>query len=151
MLFRSSANLYLDSAEQLASRINYTHGLAAVQKAHGYIYYMEGNYASALRASGKAQTMFKQLNDTFNLAKTYMLLGNLYISTNNNTEALRYYRNAGNSFTALKDYKSLAGVHNNIGIIYWKNGLLDSASLFFNKSLLTYLELNDKEIGRAHV
>ncbi len=140
-----SANIYLDSAAQLSERINYTHGLAEVEKARASIYAMEGDYAQALRASGKAQSMFRQLKDTLKLAKTYLLLGNIYVSTNNNTEALRYYRNAGDLFSVIKDYKSLAGVNNNIGIVYRRNGMLDSASIFFNKALLTYMELNDKE------
>ncbi len=140
-----SANVFLDSAEQISKRINYKHGLAEVEKARGAIYSMEGDYANALRASGKALTMFRQLQDTLKLAKTYLLLGNIYVSTNNNSEALRYYRNASNLFGIIKNHKSLAGVNNNIGIIYWRKGLLDSASMFFNKALLTYMELNDKE------
>ncbi len=140
-----SANIFLDSAEELATKINYTRGLAEAAKAHGFIYSMEGNYAPALRELSKAQTMFRQLNDTFKLAKTYMLLGNIYVATKNYNEALRYYNNAGNSFQELKEYKELAGVHNNIGVIYWQGGQLDSASIYFNKSLIIYLELNDKE------
>ncbi len=140
-----SANIFLDSAEELATKIDYARGLAEVAKAHGSIYSMEGNYAPALRELSKAQTMFRQLNDTLKLAKTYMLLGNIYVATKNYNEALRYYRNAGNSFQELKEYKALAGIHNNVGVIYWQEGQLDSASIYFNKALITYIELNDKE------
>ncbi len=140
-----SANILLDSAEKLATKINYTHGLAEVAKAHGFIYSMEGEYAPALHELSKAQTMFRQLNDTLKLAKTYMLLGNIYATTKNYNEALRYHRNAGALFQELKEYKGLAGIHNNIGVIYWQGGQLDSASIYINKSLITYLELNEKE------
>ena len=139
------ANLYLDSAEELATNEKYELGLANLNKARAAVYILEGNYASALRNLGAAQTMFRQLNDSSQLAKTYLLLGNIYTTTQNFKEALRYYKNASDLFGGLNDFKALAAINNNIGIIYWEEGLLDSASIYFNKSLLTYLEFDDKE------
>ncbi len=140
-----SAKAYLEKAEQLATDINYTYGLADVAQTQGSIHAMEGEYAPALRRLGKAQTMFRTLGDSLKLAKTYMLLGNVYNATNSNNEAHRYYRNAESLFEGLQDYKSLAGIHNNIGIMHWSSGRLDSASMFFNKALLTFMEFGDKE------
>jgi len=139
------ANLYLDSAKNLATKIDYTLGIANLNKSRGALFILEGKYALALKKLGDAQFMFMELNDSTQLAKTYLLLGNIYTISDSFKEALRYYRNAASIFEDLNDYKSLAAINNNIGGTYWRQGLLDSASLFFNKSLITYLEHGDQE------
>ncbi len=139
------ANLYLDSAKNLATKNNYMLGIANLNKGRGSLFILEGKYALALKKLGDAQSMFRELNDSTQLAKTYLLLGNVYSISDSFKEALRYYRNATAIFEVLNDYKSLAAINNNIGGIYWQQGMLDSASLFFNKSLMTYLEYGDQE------
>lgn len=139
------ANLYLDSATELANKNNYELGIANVNKERASVHILSGDYASALRYLSTAQTMFRELNDSSQLAKTYLLLGNIYAITKNNTESLRYYRNASALFESLSDFKSLAAINNNIGIVYADLGKMDSASIYYNMALMTYTELKDKK------
>ena len=139
------ANLYLDSASELAISNNYELGVANVTKQRASVQILSGDYASALNYLSTAQTMFRELKDSSQLAKTYNLLGNIYSITHNYTEALRYYRNARSLFSSLNDYKSLAVINNNIGIIYSELDQMDSASIYYNMALMTYLELKDQK------
>lgn len=135
-----SAIYFYTKAEQLAKKCNCSDLLAKVYNYKGIILINKGEFAEAHRILNQA---LKLSNDSSYIMYIQHNIASIYLNLKLYKQAYSIYRHEIYYFTRHKDTPALASALSNLAIIYYKEGLIDSAISYIDKSLQLYEFLKD--------
>jgi len=141
--FPDSSYRYAVEGLELADKLEYEMGIAALTKTLGIIAYMRGDFASALDQYLKSLNIFIVNHDSLNIAHLFNNIGILYDDQKNLDEARRYYGNALEIYKSINDFDGQATIYHNLGVLFIGDGKPDSAITFLTKTLLINRELKE--------
>lgn len=136
---------YAKEANEIALAQNYIQGLGDSYVRLGLIYYYQGKFSLAIDSYKKALDIRLGLNNISGSANLYLNLGNCYHENLQPDEAIAQLKKGVQLLDDKKDYPAIrAKLYNSLGISYTETGLMDSATLFINKSLDIRKKRNDR-------
>ncbi|MEW5768042.1 MAG: tetratricopeptide repeat protein [bacterium] len=101
----------------------------------GQIYYLLGDYDSALKQYQKALEIIERIGDIAQVAKSLHQIGMVYHQRGDYDSALKQYQKALEIDERIGDIAGVAGSLHNIGMIYHQRGDYDSAIKHYQKAL----------------
>ena len=125
--------LYSKQANELATELGYTRGMAYAQKNMGLAEYYQGNNLEVMDHWTKSLETFETIRDTIGIATLVNNLGAVYYSQGSHTRALEYYLRSLSLSEKTKDPLSIAKALGNIGGLYSEMQDYEKALEFFNK------------------
>lgn len=125
--------LYSKQANELATELGYTRGMAYAQKNMGLAEYYQGNNLEVMDHWTKSLETFETIRDTIGMATLVNNLGAVYYSQGSHTRALEYYLRSLSLSEKTKDPLSIAKALGNIGGLYSEMQDYEKALEFFNK------------------
>lgn len=125
-----------------SQKINYKKGIADSYANLGLVYYYQGKYDLNTEAMVKAARIYESLKMESKLAQTWAEYG-YQLKRKNMSLAIKYMLKAIKISENRNDKKSLCSMYDNYGVLKEMKGELDSALIFYNKSLNLKTELKD--------
>ncbi|HEY9115314.1 MAG TPA: adenylate/guanylate cyclase domain-containing protein [Bacteroidales bacterium] len=114
-------------------------GMANMLNNIGAIYFNGGDYTNAVDNYIKSLRVGEQINDTLRIATALVNIGAVYYNKPaTHSMALEYYKRALPLSEALGDNDAIGTTAVNMGEIYFARNDLDSALLFYERSLEAY-------------
>ncbi|WP_303583264.1 tetratricopeptide repeat-containing sensor histidine kinase [Flavitalea sp. BT771] len=113
-----SALKYADMGMALASRMNWTRGIAVFNINYANIFTTRGQLDSALNRHRKALDLFIKINDSFNIAASNNNLGTIAKAKSDFVAAARYFMNTLEIGKARKDNFLIGLGAENLGLVY---------------------------------
>jgi two-component sensor histidine kinase len=138
-----------DSALMYYSKKEDEHNIARVSLLKGQIFNILENYINAINELKLAETTFFAEDDTLLIGIVKMNFGNIHNNMFNIEESARYYREAIVCFELLNLKNIVANCYNNIGNLYQRSNQLDSAKLYYDKTLKLRLRNKDSKYSLA--
>ncbi len=136
---------YAVQAKNLASKIEYTIGLAHAYKYIGIAYYMQGNYLASIDNYENSLAIFKKLNDKNGVANILSNEGAVYFNQADDEKALELYLKSLSVAEQINDTLRILTALQNIGAIYFnKPSTFDKALQYFLKALPMSELIGDK-------
>jgi two-component system sensor histidine kinase/response regulator len=111
---------YCKQAHVLATKLNYTRGLAVNYLVQGLIYAFKDDYANALINERQAATLALKINDYLLIAKTYNIVGLAYSRHNDPEHALIAFNRAVEALKRTSDKSMNGAILPNIATLYIK-------------------------------
>ena len=126
---------------QKAKANNYKKGIADVHDKLSSVYYLQSDFQKALNANHKALALYESLGDQHKQTKS---LGGIAWSLFklNSDESEKYFKRAIVLGEKINSQENLCWIYDNYGVTLHKRNL-DSAKLFYQKSLNLKLKLKD--------
>ncbi len=132
------AVVYALDAVELSEKNGNPKEIARSQHTAGTIYYIQANYAEALKHYLEALKYREQTKDSLNMAKVYNNVALVHYQMGNRLEALQYHFRSIAIKQKRDDHNGLASSYGNVGNIYYdlgqeaatKGKLLEADSLF---------------------
>ena len=109
------------------------------------IYRKWGRYEDALKYSLKSLKIFEDKKDTAEMAATIFNIGNLYFDLGDNRNAKKYFVTAQRMAISIGNLLLEADVYDMMGSINQQENDLDSAWVYYKKSLLLYQKIDFKQ------
>jgi signal transduction histidine kinase len=133
---------------KLAESQNDSTNIASAYRLLGIIYTMGlKEYGLALQYQLQALAIFKRFNNPRTLAAAYGNISWIYASSGKNLiEAKKMAQLGLHLADSLHDIRLVSYNYNSIGLIYFKEGKLDSALLYIDKSIKKGKEIDDKSV-----
>ena len=125
-----------------SQKINYKKGIADSYANLGLVYYYQGKYDFCSDAMIKAARIYESLKMETKLAQTWAEYG-YQLKRKNMSLAVKYMLKAIKISEKKNDKKALCGMYDNYGVLKEMKGELDSALIFYNKSLNLKTQLKD--------
>ncbi len=122
---------------EIAERIGEKHIEGDAYRGLGRIYWMQGNYASALDNYNRAAVAASQSGDMRVLASTNIDLGNAYGDSANWKKCYEHYEKAIALLEKLGDEYELARAYNNLAVSYQEAGESERALILYEKCVAT--------------
>ncbi len=139
------SNKYLEESKQYITRNNYELK-AFYQFLLSNIDRMQGNYAKAQQEALTSLDFYDRLQDTSGIIKSLRSLGVTNRFRNKHKISITYYNQALRLSAIQKDSTNLTILNNLIGIAYNRLTQLDSAEVYFKKSVKIAEAINNKEL-----
>ncbi len=128
----------------LATKLNYSYGIACTYDILGTIYRYGCDNINALKNYFKALELYDKTSDQNSIGNVYNYIGHIYNDIGEYEKSLEYYEKAYNIFMDINYYEGLAFTSNNIGITYKAQGNDSIALHYYEKAF----EMN-KKINRS--
>lgn len=144
-----SAAKHLQSAINLAIKINFQKGLAESYISRGVLNKNQGEYENALSDYFSALKIYDPLKHDMGISSAYGNIANVYSAQTNYSLALQYHLKALKIRERTGDKKGLASSYNNIGNIYETLGNFEK-SLGFYMQTLAIVKQQGNELGIAN-
>ncbi|NNE02803.1 MAG: tetratricopeptide repeat protein [Eudoraea sp.] len=125
--------VYSKQANELATELGYTKGMAYAQKNMGLAEYYQGNNLEVMDHWTRSLETFETIRDTIGIATLVNNLGAVYYSQGSHTRALEYYLRSLSLSEKTKDPLSIAKALGNLGGLYSEMQDYEKALEFFNK------------------
>lgn len=136
---------YAVQAKDLATKIDYTTGLAHAYKYIGIAYYMQGNYLASIDNYEKSLAIFKKLDDKNGVANILSNEGAVYFNQADEEKALELYLKSLRVAEQINDTLRILTALQNIGAIYFnKPSTFDKALQYFLKALPMSESIKDR-------
>ena len=130
---------YWNKSKQCFDLLGDRQGAANILSNIGSVYFDQGDDANALDYYLKSLKISEQISDSFRIATALGNIGNVYLNKNATLDkALTYYLKALPISYKLGDNNLVGTTTVGIGEVYFKKENLDSALVYFNKSLVAY-------------
>lgn len=114
-------------------------GIANLQSNLGAVYFNQGDDANALDYYLKSLKIAEEMKDTLRIVTNCINIGAVYFNKKaTKNQAQEFYLRALPLSELIKDNNAFGTVSVNLGEIYLEKNSLDSALLFFEKSLVAY-------------
>lgn len=137
------AELHLDSAMALYSRIKDQEGVSAGNYRYTVLHRVLGNYEKAHNYIGKYQDFVEQQQDTFKIANGLFQKGVIYSLQNNYEASLKAYLKTLSLYEILKDSTGMGFTLNSIGIVYKNLEKYDEAIASYKQAITIHEIKND--------
>jgi two-component system sensor histidine kinase/response regulator len=149
---------YCKQAHVLATKLNYTRGLAVNYLVQGLIYAFKDDYANALINERQAATLALKINDYLLIAKTYNIVGLAYSRHNDPEHALIAFNRAVEALKRTSDKSMNGAILPNIATLYIKkkdykrglNILFTAVELNIRNNNASWLVQNYFWIGKVY-
>lgn len=141
----NSAKNFIETAEKVATQLNYSRGKANAKALLGSTYEKQGNYLKAMQYEEESLALFKLLNDTTGMAKSFENIGSIYEDLLQFDKAYAYFMKSYEILQGKRNFDE-ANVLNNIGDVYRKKGNYKTAIAFTQKALEIAEYLNDASL-----
>jgi adenylate cyclase len=146
-----SAVYFATQAIELATKINWTKGIAASNNALGTAYFRKGEYDIALKYQNIAKVLWDSLKDQKGIALAHEGLGIINWRMGNYPVALDHYTTSIKIDKVLNDSSALAKTTGNIGLIYAETKEYDKALQYYMDAIAMYERLNKRsEVARMY-
>jgi tetratricopeptide (TPR) repeat protein len=129
---------------QLAKKLGFIKGEAAIEHSLGIIYQDQGDYDKALSFYFSSLKIREKRADLQGMAVSYNNIGNIYRNQNNLKKALEYHRMALKIFENSPFRNRMASSLNNIGNIYDNMGEYEQALSYHLRALKIREEIGEK-------
>ncbi len=143
--------LYSKQANDLATELGYTRGLAYAQKNMGLAEYFQGNNLEVMDHWTKSLETFESIRDTIGIATLVNNLGAVYYSQGSHTRALEYFLRSLSLSEKSKDPLSIAKALGNIGGLYSEMQDYEKALEFFNKIEKYRNDIKDSDVITSYL
>jgi tetratricopeptide (TPR) repeat protein len=114
-----SARMLAEEVLAISEKINYKTGIGNAFSSMGVVYWLQGDYASALYYNEKALEVRKQTGNKKEIAKSYHNIGLVYDDQGNYNEALKNYLLALRLNEEINSKDGIAMEYSVIGVIYY--------------------------------
>jgi tetratricopeptide (TPR) repeat protein len=136
---------YALKAQDLATSLGYTSGLARSYQLQGIYFWQKGDYPAALKAYTQASDWYASINDPFGVAKALSNIAMIYKEQSDFSAALENYMQALKVIRESGDRNVLASVNNSIGVAYRESGNYAESLNFFQEARKLYESLGDRK------
>jgi class 3 adenylate cyclase len=142
----SDAIVYGNLARNLATQLDYDHGLAYALKNLGLANYFKGDYVEVLDNWLRSLEIFENLDDTVGVANLTNNIGAVYFTQGDDPMALDYYLRSLRAAERIGNKLRIATALVNIGTVYLnKKDTYSKALEYFLRALPVSEELGDQE------
>ncbi len=141
-----SALLYSSNALVLSENLLFDTGTAGAYRELGRINTIAGHYKKALNYFYKALKINDKLKDTLNSGRNLAGIGIIHYYQGNLDKSLDFCLNAVEIFKKKNASEDLANVYNNIGLIYSDYHKLDTARIYFDKTITIAKQIGNSKI-----
>ncbi len=135
-----SALYFYNKAEELAKTCNCTDLLPKIYNYKSIILINQGKFAQAHNLLNQALEI---CTDSTYIMYIQHNIASIYLNLKLYKQAYSIYRQEQKFFLLHNDTSALASVLSNLAIIFYKEGLIDSALLYIDRSLKLYEQLKD--------
>ncbi|MFK7776037.1 MAG: tetratricopeptide repeat protein [Saprospiraceae bacterium] len=135
---KSNPNLafeYGRKALDLAKKIIYKKGIADSSTNLGNLYFKKGAFSRSDSLVILAMNIYDRLNDEEGQAKCHMILGNNLYRNNNPSKSIFHFDQSRKIYEKLDSPSQLASLYINYGNAYWYKNQIDTAQIYYEKSL----------------
>ncbi len=139
----TTALYYLQHALSLASKLNYSKGIADAYHYFGRVYYYQDQYAMAVEYYQKAKIIYEEIDCTSGLADYYLSAGQIDALYGNYPKAIASYQQALELREKDNDLKGVTICYNNIANVHLEQKNLDIALHYVQKAYAGQKRLND--------
>ncbi len=140
---KDTSEVYAIRAYSLSKKIAYQKGIAESLINIGNISNIDGNFYKAIEQFLKAMKIFQNINDSTGIALVYFRLGITHQYLSNFDKTLEYSKMALDISNKINK-KDVENIYNSIGLAYFLTDQIDSALYYFEKSIITAVEFNNK-------
>jgi adenylate cyclase len=142
-----SAIPFAEQARDLASKLEYSKGLALSLKNIGIAHYQQGQYIEALENWNGSLSVYEKIGDKTGIANLQSNIGAIYKNQGNDSKALEYLFNSlRNSEEAREDFRITSALIN-IGSVYQhKSTTYDKALQYYLRALPMTEKLGDNDL-----
>jgi len=138
-----SALIFADSANKIALRIKYQHGLAQSYANIGSAQNTIGKYDLAIKNFIMAADLFEKQKNKYGLSNVLNSIGNAYLGIKNNTKAYEYYLKAYDIARQEPVNENMVAVTSfGIGSILVEQGKSEEAISYFKKAEASFRKQN---------
>jgi signal transduction histidine kinase len=134
---------YSHYALEIATKLNYKHGIAVAYKNIGLNYWRSSDYDIAIDNEIKALAIFEELNDFKETANLNNNIGLIFMARTDMNKAKYYFYKSSNLSNRINDKIGVARSLANLGIVLEEEKKYDSALIYHRLSLKNLFETKD--------
>jgi ATP/maltotriose-dependent transcriptional regulator MalT/DNA-binding MarR family transcriptional regulator len=127
----------LQNSLKVVSEVEDSTGINEILRSLGWVYWLKGDYKSAISYYDKSLKGLKKLDENVNEIKAniHINLGNISWEEGDWQKSIEHFTESTKIFKELNNNYKIARVYNNIGCVYAESGDLNKAINFFNKGI----------------
>lgn len=137
-----SSEVYGLQALELATRLDYYHGMAYANRVLGVSHWARGNHDDGLKYLLDALTLYRSLDDTLGIANATMNIALVYRDQGDYDNAFPRFFISYEMFKNLDKKDRLINTANHLGLAYLRTDQLAEAQRYFEEALELSKEIN---------
>jgi len=140
------ARIYAEEANSLATKLNFTKGLAESYGYLGLIFYRYGEYDLALNNHFKSLKIAEKYNYKQLISFRLNDVANVFQQQKQFEKAIEYYLKSIDIKKKINDLEGIATSYNNISNVYTQQNKLDTAKAYINEAIVMAEKSKNKRV-----
>lgn len=126
---------YLQRSLSIMQELNEKKGIYVILMNIGGLYYRDGDYKASEEYTMRSLKIAEEINYVSGIATCYLRLGNANGQKKQYKKAFEYFRLAYNMSLKDEQLRTMVDILNSMGAFQYKQGAIDSALYYYNRSL----------------